>query len=306
MACCTSTNTCAATSRRTSSKRTVGSLWMLVAGVLFACMGVFVKLGSAHFSHVELVFYRSFFGLVFIYLIMRSQRVAVTTLHWRNHLWRGLSGSIALALFFYCITVLPLATAVTLNYTAPLFLTLLTMLVFKDKLHLPLTFAIGLGFCGVVLLLHPTLQHDQLLPGLLGLISGLLAGVAYLNVKQLGTLGEPATRTVFYFSLIASLGSGVWMLFDSIHAITLNGLLILLGLGSTATLAQLAMTRAYLVGKTLVVGSLAYSTIVFASLFGMVLWHETLPLASWLGMSCIIAGGMLSLRLAPTHQEASK
>ena len=284
----------------------MGSLWMLVAGVLFACMGVFVKLGAAHFSHIELVFYRSFFGLIFIYLIMRQQHVPVTTRYWRNHLWRGLSGSIALALFFYCITVLPLATAVTLNYTAPLFLTLLTMLVFKDKFHLPLTIAIGLGFCGVVLLLHPTLQHEQLFAGLLGLISGLLAGIAYLNVKQLGTLGEPATRTVFYFSLIATLGSGAWILFDPIHTVTLNGLLLLSGLGSTATLAQLAMTRAYLVGKTLVVGSLAYSTIVFASLFGIVLWHETLPLTGWLGMTCIIASGVLSLRLAPTHSEANK
>ena len=260
------------------------SSWMLVAGFLFGCMGVFVKLGAAHFSYVELVFYRSLFGLLLIYLIMRQQRVSIATQHWRNHLWRGLSGSIALALFFYCITVLPLATAVTLNYTAPLFLTIFTMLVFKEKFHLSLTITIGLGFCGVVLLLHPTLQQDQLLPGLLGLISGFLAGVAYLNVRQLGMIGEPDTRTVFYFSLIATLGSGVWLLFDTVHTITPQGFAILLGLGSSATLAQLAMTRAYRTGKTLVVGSLAYSTIVFASLFGMLLWDETLPLSSWLGV----------------------
>jgi len=279
----------------------MGSLWMLVAGVLFACMGVFVKLGATYFSHLELVFYRSFIGLLLVYLIMRSRHISAATHHFRNHLWRGLSGTVALILFFYCITVLPLATAITLNYTAPLFLTLLTLLVFKDKLHLPLTVAIGLGFCGVVLLLHPTLQHDQLLPGLLGLISGFLAGVAYLNVKQLGMLGEPATRTVFYFSLIASLGSGVLMLLDAMHTITPIGLLILLGLGSTATLAQLAMTRAYRVGKTLVVGSLAYSTIVIASLFGMLLWNETLPLSSWAGVALIIASGVLSLHLSPKH-----
>jgi drug/metabolite transporter (DMT)-like permease len=281
--------------------KNTGSLWMLVAGFLFGCMGVFVKLGAAHFSYVELVFYRSFFGLLLIYLIMRQQRIGVTTLHLRNHLWRGISGSVALALFFYCITVLPLATAVTLNYTAPLFLTLLTMLVFKDKFHLPLTIAITLGFCGVLLLLHPTLQRDQLLPGLLGLISGFLAAVAYLNVKQLGVIGEPETRTVFYFSLTASIGSGVWMLFDSAHTITPQGFAILLGLGSTATLAQLAMTRAYRVGNTLVVGSMAYSTIIFASLFGILLWNEVLPLSSWLGMAFIIAGGVLSLRLSPKH-----
>jgi drug/metabolite transporter (DMT)-like permease len=192
-----------------------GSLWMLVAGFLFGCMGVFVKLGAPYFSHIELVFYRSFFGLLFVYLIMRQQRVTVATRYWRNHLWRGISGSVALVLFFYCITVLPLATAVTLNYTAPLFLTILTMVVYKDKFHLPLTIAITAGFCGVVLLLHPTLQHDQLLPGLLGLISGFLAGIAYLNVKQLGIIGEPAVRVVFYFSLIASVGSGIGMLFDT-------------------------------------------------------------------------------------------
>ena len=279
----------------------MGSLWMLVAAVLFACMGVFVKLGAAYFSHVELVFYRSVIGLLLVYLIMRSHHISAATQHWRNQLWRGLSGTVALILFFYCITVLPLATAITLNYTAPLFLTLLTMLVFKDKFPLPLTIAIGLGFLGVVLLLHPTLQHEQLLPGLLGLISGFLAGVAYLNVKQLGMLGEPVTRTVFYFSLIASLGSGALMLFDTMHAITLKGLLILLGLGGTATLAQLAMTRAYRVGKTLVVGSLAYSTIVIASLFGMLLWNETLSPSSWSGMALIIASGVLSLHLSPRH-----
>jgi len=277
------------------------SSWMLVAGLLFGCMGVFVKLGAAHFSHVELVFYRSLFGLLLIYGIMRQQRISAATQHWHAHLWRGISGSVALALFFYCITVLPLATAVTLNYTAPLFLTILTMLVFKEKFNLPLTVAIALGFCGVVLLLQPTLEREQLLSGLLGLISGFLAGVAYLNVRHLAVIGEPDTRTVFYFSVIASIGSGIWILFDTVHAITLQGFAILFGLGASGTLAQLAMTRAYRTGKTLVVGSLAYSTIVFASLFGMLLWDETLSLGSWLGMAFIIASGVLSLRLSPKH-----
>jgi len=283
--------------------KNTGSLWMLVAGFLFGIMGVFVKIGAANFSHIELVFYRSFFGLLVVYVIMRSKNISIVTHHWRAHLWRDISGTVALALFFYCITVLPLATAVTLNYTAPLFLTLLTMLVFKDRFHLPLTVAIALGFCGVVLLLHPTMEREQLLPGLLGLISGFLAGVALLNVKQLAMIGEPDTRTVFYFTLTATIGSGVWMLFDRVHTITPQGIATLLGLGSTGTLAQLAMTRAYRVGKTLVVGSLAYSTIIFASMFGIMLWHEVLPLSSWLGMALIIAGGVISLQVSPKHQD---
>jgi drug/metabolite transporter (DMT)-like permease len=278
-----------------------GSRWMLVAGLMFGCMGVFVKLGAPYFSNIEMVFYRSFFGLLIISAIMRTQRVSMVTHHWRAHLWRGISGTLALVLFFYCITMLPLATAVTLNYTSPLFLTLLTMVVYKDRFNLPMTVAIGMGFCGVVLLLHPSIQRDQLLTGLLGLISGFLAGVAYINVKQLGILGEPAARTVFYFTLIATVSTGVWMLFNTVHPVTPRGFGILLGMGSTATFAQLAMTHAYRTGNTLVVGSLAYSTIVFASVFGMLLWKEVLPLDSWLGMALIIAGGVLSLRLTPKH-----
>ena len=281
----------------------VGSLWMLVAGLLFGCMSVFVKLGASYFTHIELVFYRSFISMLIVYAIMRRHNVGIATQYPLTHFWRGLSGTIALLLFFYCITVLPLATAVTLNYTAPLFLTVFTMIVYKDKFHLPMTIAITLGFCGVVLLLHPTLEQEQLFPGLLGLISGFLAGIAYLNVKQLGILGEPAPRIVFYFSLLATLGSGIWMLFDAIHVISLKSIAILLGLGMSATLAQIAMTHAHRVGHTMVVSNLSYSTIVFSSLFGMMMWHELLPFSSWLGMAFIIMGGVLSLRLIPKHEE---
>ena len=81
--------------------------------------------------------------------------------------------------------------------------------------------------------------------------------------------GEPEWRTVFYFSLIATLISGAIMLFDTIHPVTLHSLLLLLGLGSSATLAQLALTRAYSTGKTLVASSLSYSAVVFAT----PVWH---------------------------------
>lgn len=279
----------------------MGALWMLAAGFLFGCMGVFVKLGAQYFSHNELVFYRSFVGLVMIYAVVRQQRLPLATRHWRPHLWRSISGTIAMMLFFYCITVLPLATAVTLNYTSPLFLTVLTLLVLRERFHAPLTFAVIVGFSGVVLLLQPSIESNQFIPSLLGLISGILAGVAMLNVRQLGLHGEPDWRVVFYFSLVSSLASGALMLFDAVHPISMTGLLILIGLGGSATLAQLAMTRAYRTARTLVVGSLSFSTVMFSSLFGVILWNEALPLAGWAGIVLIIASGVLSLRLSPRH-----
>ncbi len=277
---------------------------MLFAGLLFACMSVLVKYASPHFSSSELVFYRSFFGLLVVYAMLHRTKVPLATAHWRSHLWRGLSGTLAMMLFFYCIAVLPLATAITLNYTSSLFLSALTVFVLKERFHAPLSLALAAGFIGIVLLLHPTLEHDQLLPGLLGLLSGLLAGVALLNVRQLGMLGEPSTRVVFYFNLIATLASGAWMLGGTLHPLTPGLLPLLIAIGAAATFAQVAMTRAYRTGHTLVVGSLAYSTIVFSALFGLLLWHEMLSASAWLGIALIIASGVLSLRLG--NREAKK
>lgn len=275
------------------------SLWMLAAGLLFACMGVFVKLGSAHFSSAELVFYRSVIGLAVIYAITRHQQLPLATRHWKLHLGRSLSGFVALLLYFYAISALPLATAVTLNYTSPLFLALLTTLWLKERAHWPLVLAIMLGFAGVVVLLQPTLNQEQFFAGCIGLVSGFLAGIAYFNVKQLGEIGEPEWRVVFYFTLVSTLCAGVWMLLNTFHSVNRENLLILLGLGTTATLAQFAMTRAYGKGKTLVSGSLAYSTVVFASLFGIVLWGEVLPVSGWLAIGLIAASGIISIKAAP-------
>lgn len=272
----------------------IGALWMVVAGLLFALMGVFVKLGAQHFSSAELVFYRSFVGLVVIYAIVRQQKLRLATPHLRMHLWRSLSGFFALMLFFYAISALPLASAITLNYTSPLFLALLLTIALKQKPAWWLIGALIMGFAGVALLLKPRFDGADLVPRLLGLGSGMLAGVAYLNVKQLGQAGEPEWRVVFYFTLVCTIGAGLWMLVHQFHVLTWHTLPILLGLGTTATLAQLAMTRAYRLGNTLVVGSLAYSTVVFASLLGILLWGETLVPTSWLAIGLIVASGVIS------------
>jgi len=78
----------------------MGSLWMLLAAFLFACMSVLVKFGAMHFSSTELVFYRSLFGVWATYAIIRSHGFSVMTPHWRIHCWRGITGLISLLMFF--------------------------------------------------------------------------------------------------------------------------------------------------------------------------------------------------------------
>jgi drug/metabolite transporter (DMT)-like permease len=272
------------------------SSWMLVAGFFFAVMGICVKLGSSEFSALELVFYRSLFGLVFIAGIIKVRGGTLATTHGRMHVSRGLSGLASLSFYFYSLTQLPVATAVTLNYTSPMFLALVTVLWYRERVRPQIFIAILLGFVGVILVLRPAISESQLPAGLLGLTSGFLASIAYLNVKQLSATGEPDWRVVFYFCLICTVISGVLLFFYEVHAVSLRGASILLAIGACATIAQLALTRAYRIGKTLVVGSLAYSTVVFASVLGLILLEEVLPWSSWLGIAIIIAAGLFAAR----------
>ncbi len=282
------------------------SLWMVAASFLFACMGVCVKLAAATFSAPEIVFYRSAISLLLMIGLMRLRGIRFATEQIRHQVFRGASGFVSLLLYFYAIAMLPLATAVTLNYTSPIFLVLYFAAFAGMRLRAGMIVALVTGFVGVVVLLRPTLQSEQLLGGLLALGSGVISGLAYFNVRELGARGEPEARTVFYFSLFATLCSAAWMLLYEFHPVDLRGGLLLFGVGAFATLAQLCMTRAYKRGKPIVAASLAYTAIVFASLFGVVIWQEVLPAGAWLGIGLIVASGIAASRFSranPAEQD---
>ncbi len=268
---------------------------MLAAAFFFAVMGVLVKIASHKFSSAELVFYRSLVGLIFIGSYVLTNRLSLRTKLIKMQMSRSIIGFISMVMFFYAISVLPLATAITLNYTSPLAMAAILTIALHERPKKILIIAIITGFLGVTLLLKPSIHYGELIAGGLGLLSGLLAGWVYVHVAQLGRAGEPDWRTVFYFSLVCTLGGGAWMLIHHFNALELKDIPILAGLGTCATIAQLAMTRAYRTGNPLVVGSLAYSTVVLASVFGFLLWNETLSVDRWLAIILIISSGVISV-----------
>lgn len=281
------------------------SLWMIVASFLFACMGVCVKLAAQTHSAVEITFWRSFIALLLMFGLVKLRGVALATPYWRWQMTRGLVGFSALVAYFYAITLLPLATAVTLNYTSAIFLALYLALA-GLRMRAGMLVALAVGLAGVALLLKPSLHEEQLLGGLMGLGSGVLAGMAYFSVRELGARGEPETRTVFYFSLVATVCSGIWLVFSEIHAVDRESGLILFGVAAFATLAQLAMTRAYSRGKTLMSAALAYSTVIFSSLAGVIFWGEVLPASAWAAIGLIILSGIAAThfsRASPVEQD---
>ncbi len=277
----------------------MSSLWMIAASLLFACMGVCVKLGAAKFPAGELVFYRGLIACLLLAIYVRSAGLSLATVHWRAHLARGFAGFASLVLYFYAIIEAPLATAVTLNYSSPLFLSLLVAFWLREPVRPAMFLTVAAGLVGVAMLLQPSLDSQQARGAIAGLASGVISSVAYLNVRRLGELGEPEWRTVFYFSLVTTLGGLPWALASlPLHGIDVEGAWLLAGVGSFGAAAQLCMTRAYKEGRTVVTASLAYSTVIFSSVFGVWLWNERLPPLAWLGIAVIVASGALTTVLA--------
>ncbi len=281
------------------------SLWMLFASFVFAIMGVCVKLASATSSTSEIVMCRGLVGMLLIAGFARMQRVSLrTTLPW-HHAWRGLVGVTALWLWFFAIGQLPLATAMTLNYMAPIWIAAIVFTLGwwhkQRRFEWGLAAAIITSFAGVALLLKPTIHADQWLGGLLALISGFLSALAYIQVKKLGQLGEPEYRVVFYFSVSGVLAGLLSGLADSylrtgefhiLHTLSSTDFLLLGSIGLTATIAQIAMTRAYRLGAMLVTANLQYTGIVFSSIWGILIWGDHLELSGWLGIVIILVSGV--------------
>jgi S-adenosylmethionine uptake transporter len=278
--------------------------WMILASLFFATMSVCIKFASAHFNTFELVFYRGLIGMAFMASLCRVHRVSLrTTIPWM-HVWRSVIGVISLSAWFYAIAHLPLATAMTLNYMSGVWVaaflvggTLVMGRLQDVGRQGPIVLTVIAGFAGVIMILRPTIEQNQLFAGVIGLLSGLGAAMAYIQVAALGRLGEPESRTVFYFSVGTSVVGGVAMLFTGASAWTWPQALWLLPVGVLAALGQLSMTKAYTSGATLVVANLQYSGIVFAALYGLFLFGDQIPLLGWAGMLLIIASGITATAL---------
>lgn len=271
----------------------MGSAWMLVAAVFFTLMGVFVKKAGSQFAFYELVFWRTAFACVVLIAEARWHRRRFYSPHWRAHIWRGTAGTMGLMLFFFALTQLPLATAVTLNYTSPLWLALLSAILLRERIDRRMWLILLAGFAGTVILLHPTMAAGQELAGLMALGAGAAAGWAYLQVRELTALGEPEWKVVFSFSAICTLITAIWALLAGWHLPSGSQWLDLLAIAICALIAQMAMTRAYKVGQKFVAASLSYFNVVFAALCGWLFFKDILTPNEWLGISIITLSGIM-------------
>jgi S-adenosylmethionine uptake transporter len=277
------------------------ALWMVLAAFFFATMAVGIKVASGSFSTFELVFYRGIVSVVFMGFVLKARGTTLATTVPMMHAWRALIGVLSLSAWFYAIAHLPLATAMTLNYMSGVWVAAFivggAVLYGHPERQGPLLASVLASFAGVIMILRPTLDQNQLFAGLVGLLSGVGAALAYLQVTAVGKMGEPEARTVFYFALctaVVGLASTLIDGFTPWAQVTWQAAAWLVPIGVLASLGQWCMTRAYSRGPTMLVANLQYSGIVFAAVYGLVLFGDQIALVGWAGIALIVGSGLVA------------
>ena len=277
------------------------ALWMLLASFWFALMAVGIKYASGSFGTFELIFYRGVVSVVFMAIVVRAKGTSLRTPVPMMHVWRSAIGVLSLGSWFYAIAHLPLATAMTLNYMSGVWVAAFVvggaLLYGKQQPQGALIGAVLLGFAGVVMSLRPTMDQNQLFAGVIGLLSGMGAALAYMQVTALGKAGEPEERTVFYFCIGSAVVGIMGMTFTNFtpwNTVRWQDAAWVIPIGILASLGQWCMTRAYSKGATLVVASMQYFGIIFAVIFSLVLFGDHIAPMGWAGIAVIITSGILA------------
>jgi drug/metabolite transporter (DMT)-like permease len=272
-----------------------GALLVSGAALMFASMGGLIRVVSAQMPNEQVVFFRNLFGLLVLVPILwqRGGRIELKTAHPGLHLVRSLFGLAAMYCFFYALSVLPLADAVLLNFTAPLFIPFVAMLWLGEGVSGRLWAAIVIGFSGVLLILKP---GSGLYGGaaLIGLASGAFAAVAMVSLRKLSAT-EPPLRVVVYYGVICTLVSCVPMLL-SWQAVEPRLLLMLAAAGGFATMGQYLLSRGYGCAPAAQIAPFTYTSVVFAAVYGWLFWQELPGWTSAAGTLLVVVAGVLAMR----------
>lgn len=274
----------------------MSSFWMLVASFLFAVMAASVKMAAPEIGSFSMILWRGVFGCVAIFVWAMATGRSLKTPCFGSHVKRSGIGTVALGMWLYAVANLPLSTGMTLNYTSPLFMAAFVVgaaLWYKRTVQWQLVVATVVGFAGVVEVLQPEFHAGDMFPALIGLASGLLSAVAYMQIRELTRLNEPDWRVVFYFTLFNIVfGAVTHPIFDQPDVYTTKSVLCIIAAGSSATLAQIALTKSYGSGNLLLSSILSFSAIVFAVIMGVVIFGDPIELQSLLGIAIIIFSGV--------------
>ena len=266
---------------------TRAALWILLSGVCSVLMNVLIRVAAQSMHPFEVAFFRCFFGLILLLpWIAKGGRSLLRSRNSGFYLLRAIVGLVSMATWFYGVTVVPLATATAVNFTAPLFATLAAALILHEDVRLRRWSAVVLGFIGVLIIMRPGSERLDI-NLLILLLSAATAAMNNITVKFLARSETPGRIVALFMlyltplSLVPALFVWQWPDFWSFGA--------LIGLGALGTIAHLAVARALAAADASACAPFEFARLPFAALIGFFWFGEVTDLWTRIG-AAIIAG----------------
>lgn len=259
---------------------------MLLATFTFMLMKVGVKL-IPHIPAIEIILFRSIISLAISVFYLRKQQVSVWGKNKQVLLLRGTAGALSLITYFHLLQQIPLATAATLQYLAPIFTAILGVFLVGERVRPWQWLFFAISFAGVVMV-QGFDSRISWLHLLMGIGASLFSGFAYNFIRMLKTSEHPLV-IIFYFPLVVLPVTAVWSFFIWVQPKGWDWL-VLIAVGIFTQIAQFFMTKSYQQEELNKVSILSYIGIIYAIFFGWLLFDETFNFQTYIGMGLVISG----------------
>ena len=289
-----------AESELTSESPRAAVLWMIFGSFCFGTMNALVKWTSVHADVWMIIMVRSAVIAFAVAAFASSRGISLRINTRRTMFLRCAVGLTAMILYFTALGRIPIGQAVTLQYTAPLFVALLSGRVLAERVSAGIAFLVITAFAGIVLIVSPELGKVEP-DALLALGSGFFAAFAYMYVRELRTTDSP-TSVVFWFAAASVAGSVVQAAPDLFSRDT-KPLAALVGSGIGACGGQVGITMAYQKANAAWVSAFSYLTVIVATFYGFTVFGETLSTADWIGGLLIVGSGVALVFMVPSAEE---
>jgi drug/metabolite transporter (DMT)-like permease len=266
---------------------------MLLAVAIFSCMDALIKWLSATYPTIEIVFFRSCFAFVpLLAALLKGGRGALRTRRPLAQAGRAMVGLVSMVAFFYCFRIMPLADVFGIAFSAPLFVTALSVPLLGERVGIRRWSAVAVGFVGVLIMLRPD-SGVFASASWIALFATVLYALGQIFVRDL-TKTETTTCIVFYVTLTTTVASAVAMPFQWVTPSAVDAPL-LAAVGILGGVAQLAFTRAFRLAPAAVISPFDYTGLLYAAVIGYAVWGDVPTLPFLIGAAIVIASGLYIL-----------
>jgi drug/metabolite transporter (DMT)-like permease len=283
------------------SKNQLGFLYMFLSVCTFSIMDLIVK-WSGDYPTGQVMFFRGFFGIIPTFFLIPRERLKIfyKTKRPTEHFFRCIMGLMALVAIFIALRKLPLAIVVSLSFSAPLFITVLSIFLLSEKVGIYRWLAVLIGFLGVIIISEPGIEEMNYLY-VLPLIFCIGMSFVTITIRKLSTT-EPIWLISIFFSIMILIASLITIPFGWVMP-NFQDFILLTLVGIMGGSANLFLTQSYKLSEVSLVAPLKYLSLIFAIIFGYLIWNEIPTTKTLVGASLVVSASIIIFRREIYHNE---